>query len=69
MKWAGGYVFVGEAMAGEIVGATAVDDGLWRIYLGPMCLGILHDRSRTIVPITAEANSESVTHVPGHGDA
>jgi transposase InsO family protein len=64
IKWAGGQVFVGEAFAGEVVGLTAVDDGRWHVQLGPLRLGVLHERSRTIVPLEA-----GVTHVPGHGVA
>jgi transposase InsO family protein len=64
IKWAGGQVFVGEAFAGEVVGLTAVDDGRWHVHLGPLRLGVLHERSRTIVPIEG-----GVTHVPGHGAA
>lgn len=64
IKWAGSHVFVGEAFAGEIVGLTAVDDGCWHVHLGPLRLGVLHERSRTIVPLES-----GVTHVPGHGAA
>jgi len=60
MKWDGKFVFVGEAFAGEVVGLCAVDDGLWLVHLGPLRLGILHERSRTIVPLEG-----GVTHVPG----
>ena len=62
MKWAGSHVFVGEAFAGEVVGLHRVDDGRWHLHLGPLRLGILHERSRTIVPLETV-----VTHVPGHG--
>jgi transposase InsO family protein len=62
IKWGGSQVFVGEAFRGEVVGIEAVDDGLWHVHLGPMRLGVLHGRSRTIVPL-----EPSVTHVPGHG--
>jgi transposase InsO family protein len=62
IKWGGDQVFVGEAFAGETVGVEAVDDGLWHVHLGPLRLGVLHGRSRTIVPL-----EPSVTHVPGHG--
>lgn len=62
IKWGGSQVFVGEAFGGEVVGIEAVDDGLWHVYLGPLRLGVLHGRSRTIVPL-----EPSVTHVPGHG--
>jgi hypothetical protein len=64
VKWDGKSVFVGEAFAGEVVGLCAVEDGLWLVHLGPLRLGILHERSRTIVPLEG-----GVTHVPGHGAA
>ncbi len=51
IKWAGGYVFVGEAMTGERIGLRLVDDEIRHLYLGPMRLGALHERSRTVVPI------------------
>lgn len=62
IKWGGEQVFVGEAFAGETLGIEAVDDGLWHVHLGPLRLGVLHGRSRTVVPL-----EPSVTHVPGHG--
>ena len=64
IKWAGSQVFVGEAFAGEIVGLTAADEGRWHVQLGPLRLGVLHERSRTIVPLET-----GVTLVPGHGAA
>lgn len=64
VKWDGKSVFVGDAFAGEVVGLRAVEDGLWLVHLGPLRLGILHERSRTIVPLEG-----GVTHVPGHGAA
>jgi transposase InsO family protein len=66
MKWAGSHVFVGEAMRGELVGLTRVDDLCWNIHLGGLRLGILHERSRTIVPVAVDIERGSVTHVPGH---
>lgn len=66
IKWAGSQVFVGEAFRGETVGVEAVDDGLWHVHLGPLRLGVLHGRSRTIVPLEA---GPSVTHVPGQAEA
>ena len=60
IKWDSGMVFVGEAFAGETIGLQAFEDGLWHVHLGPLRLGILHARSRTIVPAAG-----GVTHVPG----
>ena len=54
MKWAGEYVFVGEAMAGELVGVEPVTDDRWHVHLGAMRLGVLHERARTIMPMAAD---------------
>jgi putative transposase len=62
IKWTGAQVFIGEAFTGELVGLEAVDDDLWNVHLGPLRVGVLHGRSRTVVPLVP-----SVTHVPGHG--
>lgn len=66
IKWSGSQVFVGEAFRGETVGVEAVSDGLWHVHLGPLRLGVLHGRSRTIVPLE---DGPSVTHVPGQAEA
>jgi transposase InsO family protein len=66
MKWGGSLVFVGEAMRGELVGLERIDDCVWHLHLGPLRLGVLHERSRTVLPLPMVA-TESVTHVPGHG--
>jgi transposase InsO family protein len=50
MKWDGGFVFIGEALAGELIGVEEVDDGHRHIHLGPMRVGVLHERSRTVMP-------------------
>lgn len=65
MKWGGGTVFVGEALQGELIGVEAVDELVWHVHLGPMRLGALHERSRTVVPLAIDARSPTVTHVPG----
>lgn len=54
MKWAGGFTFVGEAMAGELVGVEPKDEGVWCVHLGVMPLGVLHERSRTVSPLSSE---------------
>jgi len=50
IKWSGTTVFVNSAMAGESVGIEALEDGHHRLHLGPMPLGLVHERSRTVVP-------------------
>ena len=51
MKWAGGYLFVGEAFVDETVGVENRDDGRSYVHLGPMMLGVIHERSRTVLPV------------------
>jgi len=56
IKWHGQFVFLGEAMAGELVGLECVDGDRWHVHLGPMRLGVLHERQRIVVPLLAEAD-------------
>lgn len=51
IKWKSEYLFVGEALAGELVGLQLVEDERWHVFLGPMRLGVVHDRSRTVLPL------------------
>ena len=51
VKWAQGYVFIGEAIAGELVGFELVEGQHWHVRLGPLWLGVLHERSRTVMPV------------------
>lgn len=51
IKWKGSYMFVGEALASELIGLTETENGAWHLQLGPMLLGVLHERSRTVLPI------------------
>ena len=53
VKWASGYVFIGEAMAGELVGLKPGDGEWWNVHLGPMHVGVLHSRTRTVMPVGA----------------
>lgn len=51
MKWKQGLVFVGEALIGEHVGLELREDGHWLIHLGPMRMGVLNERTRTVLPV------------------
>lgn len=66
MKWAGKMLFIGEALAGEHVGIEQLDDRTRHLHLGPLRLGVIHERTKTVVPLAEWADLEGVTHVPGH---
>ena len=41
---AGKIIYVGHLLYGETVGLEAIDEGLWRVYFGPMALGQVDER-------------------------
>jgi putative transposase len=43
ISWRIQNVFVGESLVGEYVGLVEMDDGLWKVYFGPLELGILDE--------------------------
>ena len=51
IKWHGNFIFLGEAMADELVGVQTREDGHCQVHLGPMPIGVIHERSRTVMPI------------------
>ncbi len=54
IKWRSGYVFLGGAFAGELVGIERVDDAHSHVRIESTRLGVLHERSRTVVPLPKE---------------
>jgi transposase InsO family protein len=56
IKWSGERIFVGEALAGEMIGLECSEER-WHVHLGPMRLGLLHERSRTVVPLPPDEQS------------
>ncbi len=41
IKWAGGELYVSEALIGEPVGLEAISADRWKLYFGPIELGII----------------------------
>ncbi len=40
-RWASHYVFLTRALHGEVIGLEALDEREYRIWLGPLALGVL----------------------------
>lgn len=51
IKWNGTTIFVNSAMAGERVGVEAPGEEHPKLHLGPMQLGVINERSRTVMPL------------------
>jgi putative transposase len=51
IKWDGDHIFVGSAMAGELVGIEPVGEQDWHLHLGRMRLGVLHEESGLVLPL------------------
>jgi transposase InsO family protein len=49
--WVGRKWYVAGVLAGETIGLYPVDDGVWRVHVGPLALGTLDARNKRIDPI------------------
>ena len=47
------HLFLSEPLAGEVVGLEEMDDRLWHLHFGPIFLGIIDGRGRTLKLIPA----------------
>lgn len=46
IKWRGEGVFISEVLVGEPVGLERAQEGHWRVYYGPLTLGLLSPKGR-----------------------
>ena len=60
IKWHGTLVFLGNALAGEPVSISEIDDGRWRVVYGPILLGTLDGQANFARPRRG--------HAPAAGD-
>lgn len=51
MSWRGHTFYVNQALAGEPVGLHPIDNAAWRIYVGPLAIGILDLHKKRIEPL------------------
>jgi putative transposase len=58
LKWKSSNVFLGEAFAGELVGIEANESGHAHVHIGPVELGVIHERSRTVLPLGLTGEQE-----------
>jgi transposase InsO family protein len=52
IKWQGVCVYVSEALVGEPVGLDAVSDQHWKLYFGPIELGLLDNHTHKLLAYT-----------------
>ncbi len=66
IKWRGGFVYVSQALIGELVGITEANHG-WLVSFGPVPLGSLDPHSSLLKPLPPNhptyLNTKSVTYV------
>lgn len=48
IRWQHAWINVSHVLGGEYVGLHEVDDGLWDVHFGPLCLGRLDERDGRI---------------------
>jgi len=59
IRWKQARCRVGAALAHEVVGLEEVDDGVWRVWFGPMRLGLLDERGGA-----SQVKKKSCSHWP-----
>jgi putative transposase len=68
--WNGVRVPLSPVLTGEVVGLVEIDDDVYEVFLGPVCLGLLDGRSRTFVRAeTAEKLAQTRNKDPHPGKA
>jgi transposase InsO family protein len=55
LRWQGRLLYLSEALAGEPVGLTALDERHWQIAFGPLCLGVLDGATGRVTPAAPAA--------------
>lgn len=63
IKWEGEMLYLSQALVGETVGLEAVSDSHWKVYFGPVGLGIFDSEVRKLLVFTRRARRD------GTGDA
>jgi len=51
MKWLGRDWYVSGLLRGECIGLKPIEDGIWYVFVGPVCVGRLNARAIRIEPI------------------
>ena len=51
MRWVGRDWYVAGLLRGEWIGLKPIEDGLWLVFVGPICVGRLNARATRIEPI------------------
>ena len=66
IKWHGGFVYISQALTGELVGITEIKDG-WLVSFGPIPLGLLDNHTFFLKPLPPTyidySHRRSVTYV------
>jgi len=59
IKWQGEMVYLTEALIGESVGLEEVSDAHWKLWFGPIALGIFDNRSRKLLSFSPRARHQA----------
>jgi hypothetical protein len=73
IRWRGRLIFISEALIGEQVGLTEVDDDRWLVRFADLDIGLIDATTKNFRRFTAarpgrrepKTNRDSVNHVPG----
>ena len=66
IKWRGARLYVSQALIGEPVGLEPVSERHWRLYFGPVPLGLLDDPTRKLLGYRPGAGRTRKRRGPRH---
>ena len=50
IRWGGHEIFISEVFSGEWVGFLHVTDRHWKVYIGPLAVGVLDESTKRLLP-------------------
>src|SRR5262249_42261367 len=55
VNWSGVHVQIGRVLTHEVVGLEQVTEQYWKVYFGPLLLGLLDDHTKRVTPVANRA--------------
>lgn len=75
IKWGGDFIFISEALSGQLIGIAETEAGDWIVRFADLDLGLIDRKTKQVRRFMAarpgrreahpEQTGNSVTHVPG----
>src|SRR5262249_41008214 len=55
INWSGTHVQIGRVLMHEVIAMEQVTEQYWKVYFGPLLLGLLDDHTKRVTPVANRA--------------